>query len=243
MIYHYTSLESLACILESRCLRFTRLDLVDDPKEYSFIKDGFNPAKYVYVSCWTESQEETIPQWKMYGNNGKGARIAIKPDVFNIIEDDKYRLLFPLDYFVDKDYIIMPDLGKNNQPLYKINYINDLHYAKGKMFLDDSIDFKEVAIYKGPEWSFQKECRFILYVLPKSVGDKSYSPQQAVLRRLIPNHNYLDIPICDTAYNSIQITLGPSSSYAEELILRSLLKKYLGHENFDKSVFTYSISK
>ena len=54
MIYHYTSLESLACILESRCLRFTRLDFVDDPKEYSFTKDGFNPAKYVYVSCWTE---------------------------------------------------------------------------------------------------------------------------------------------------------------------------------------------
>lgn len=243
MIYHYTNLESLACILESRCLRFTRLDFVDDPKEYSFTKDGFNPAKYVYVSCWTESHEETIPQWKMYGNNGKGVRIAIKPNVFNIIEDDKHRLLFPLDYFVDKDYIIMPDLGDNNQPLYKINYINDLHYAKGKIFLDDSIDFKEVAIYKGPEWSFQKECRFILYVLPKSVGDKSYSPQQAVLRRLIPNHNYLDIPICDTAYNSFQITLGPSSSYAEELILRSLLKKYLGHENFDKSVFTYSSSK
>ena len=240
MIYHYTSIESFACILESRCLRFTRLDLVDDPKEYSFIKDGFNPAKYVYVSCWTESQEETIPQWKMYGNDGTGVRIAIKPDIFNIIEDDKHRLLFPLDYFVDKDYIIMPDLGENNQPLYKINYINDLHYAMGKIFLDDSIDFKEVAIYKGPEWSFQKECRYILYVFPKLIGEKTYSPQEVVSNRLIPNHKYLDIPIIDSAYNSIQITLGPYSSFAEELILRSLLRKYFGHENFNRSVFTNS---
>ena len=240
MIYHYTSLESLACILESRCLRFTRLDLVDDPKEYSFIRDGFNPAKYVFVSCWTESQEETIPQWKMYGNNGKGVRISIKPDVFNIVEDDKYRLLFPLEYFKEKDYFITPILGNNDQPFFKINYINDLRYAADKIFLDEGIDFKEVAIYKGPEWSFQKECRFILYVFPKSVGDKMYSLQDVILKRLIPNHNYLDIPICDTAYNSIQITLGPNSSYAEEIILSSLLEKYLGHENFHKSVFANS---
>jgi hypothetical protein len=240
MIYHYTSLESLACILESRCLRFTRLDYVDDPKEYSFIKNGVNPAKYVFVSCWTESQEETIPQWKMYGNNGKGVRISINSNVFNIVQDDKHRLMFPFDYFKDKDFFIMPILGDNDQPFFKINYINDLRYAEDKMFLDDGIDFKKVAIYKGPEWSFQKECRFILYVFPKTIENKTYSPQDAILNHLYPYQKHLDIPICDTAYNSIQITLGPYSSFAEELILRSLLKKYLGHEYFNKSTFANS---
>ncbi len=240
MIYHYTSLESLACILESRCLRFTRLDFVDDPKEYSFTKDGFNPAKYVYVSCWTESQEETIPQWKMYGNNGKGVRIAIKPNVFNIIKDGEYRLLFPLNYFNNKDYFITPVLDENEQPFFRINYISDLLDAENKIFEDNRIHFKEVAIYKSLEWSFQKECRFILYVFPKSIGNVTYSLQDAIINRLFPNQKYLDIPICDSAFNSIQITLGPDSTFAEEIILRSLLKKYLGHEKFQKSVFANS---
>lgn len=237
MIYHYTSLESLACILENRCLRFTRLDYVDDPKEYSFIKNGVNPAKYVYVSCWTESQEETIPQWKMYGNNGKGVRISINPNMFNIVQNYKHRLMFPFEYFKDKDYFIMPILGDNDQPFFKIDYINDLRYAEDKMFLDDNIDFKKVAIYKGLEWSFQKECRFTLNVFPKPIGDKTYNFQEIFSKGLIPNQRYLDIPIIDSAYDSIQITLGPYSSYAEEIILRSLLSKYLGRENFNKSVF------
>lgn len=241
MIYHYTNLESLACILESRCLRFTRLDFVDDPKEYSFIKDGFNPAKYVYVSCWTESQEETIPQWKMYGNDGTGVRIAINPVIFNIIKNNQSRLVLPIDYFNDKDYFIMPVLGDNDQPLYVINYINDLRFAEDKIFLvDDRIDFKEVAIYKGTEWSFQKECRFALKVLPKPMGEKTYSFQEIFSNGLIPNQKYIDIPIIDSAYDSIQITLGPYSSYADEIILCSLMRKYLGHENFYKSVFTNS---
>lgn len=53
-LYHYTSIETLALILKHKTIRFSRLDRVDDPDEYSFKEDGITPAHYCYVSCWTK---------------------------------------------------------------------------------------------------------------------------------------------------------------------------------------------
>ncbi len=32
-IYHYTTIETLALILESKCIKFSRLDMLDDKTE------------------------------------------------------------------------------------------------------------------------------------------------------------------------------------------------------------------
>lgn len=62
-LYHYTSIETLALILKHKTIRFSRLDRVDDPDEYSFKEDGITPAHYCYVSCWTKNDNENLPQW------------------------------------------------------------------------------------------------------------------------------------------------------------------------------------
>ena len=82
-IYHYTSIETLALILKNRTIRFSKLTKVDDPEEYSFF-DTVNPAHYVFVSCWTRNEAESIPQWVMYGNKKHGVRIALDEDIFEI---------------------------------------------------------------------------------------------------------------------------------------------------------------
>lgn len=50
MIYHYTSIENLALILNSQKIRFTRLDKVDDIEESTEYKK-INVSKFLFVSC------------------------------------------------------------------------------------------------------------------------------------------------------------------------------------------------
>lgn len=124
-LYHYTSIKSLAAILDSHKFRFTRLDLVDDPEEYCYTQDGIQQDKYTFVSCFTNNQSENLPQWQMYGDNKHGVRIGIDSSMFNICEDKGMKTIgYPLNYFVDKEYIFAPLL--NNNILHKVAYVNDV---------------------------------------------------------------------------------------------------------------------
>lgn len=51
MIYHYTTIESLALILRNKTLLFNRLDCVDDLEEGSVCSSGIYVGRYVFVSC------------------------------------------------------------------------------------------------------------------------------------------------------------------------------------------------
>lgn len=78
-IYHYTSVDTLEKILQTKTIRFNRLDCVDDVMEYTVSEF----AKYMFISCWTESKEENIPLWKMYTTDiTKGVRISLPQDMF-----------------------------------------------------------------------------------------------------------------------------------------------------------------
>lgn len=72
-------------ILSKKTFRFSRLDTVDDPDEFSYSKAyDINYTNYIYVACWSNNSNESIPQWKIYGNNQKGVRIALDHDMFLI---------------------------------------------------------------------------------------------------------------------------------------------------------------
>ena len=110
-LYHYTSIETLALILKNKTIRFSRLDRVDDPDEYSFKEDGITPAHYCFVSCWTKNSKENLPQWYMYGNSTHGVRIEIDSDMF-VIGDNRLCPKFFNDIFMrTKQFLIMPILS------------------------------------------------------------------------------------------------------------------------------------
>lgn len=142
-IYHYTSIETLALILQNKTIRFTRLDHVDDPEEYSFTKNGYDPSKYVYVSCWTKSNIENIPQWIMYGNNKQGIRIGLDSNIFQLTNNNWQNN----NEIYSLDYMIMPALGNNI--LHDINYVDNMDICLNKIFQTNnsniSIVFPEIA--------------------------------------------------------------------------------------------------
>ena len=73
-IYHYTSIETLALILQNKTLRFNNAKFVDDPNE-AITKDYGSVQDYVFISCWSNESTESIPLWKIYGNNCHGVRL------------------------------------------------------------------------------------------------------------------------------------------------------------------------
>ena len=76
ILFHYTSLETLALILTNKTICFNTLLNVDDIEEAETSDLGLF-GKFVYVSCWTDDVKESIALWQMYTPNMHGVRIQL----------------------------------------------------------------------------------------------------------------------------------------------------------------------
>ena len=231
-IYHYTSVEVLALILKNKTIRFSRLDRVDDPYEYGFIKDGHNPAKFTYISCWTKNSIESIPQWIIYGNQRHGVRISFESDnLFDIKNEGVYNRWFTNEEMKKMDVVIPPIL--DNDILYDIQYVDNPKSYTANIFPlvngENAIDFKEIGRYKTKDWSFQDECRYKIHAFPKNIKGSSIPLLLANLIKndIYPHEEFIDIPLKETALDDIEILLGPDSSQAEHIIVEALCNQYI----------------
>ena len=193
-LYHYTSLETLALILKNRTICFNNLLYVDDIEEAE-TEDMGRFGRYVYVSCWTEDSEESIPLWHMYTPDMHGVRIRMRQFPFKKYSFKKG------EYFLSEDvvsYINLKKIYEENkasivpeQPkLKKVEYTNDrrklfpivrtesfegalkLYLAAENMsdiktnHLNVSYSFENLGKYKRENWEFQKEWRYIITLSP-----------------------------------------------------------------------------
>ena len=85
-LYHYTSVETLALILQNRTIRFNSLDRMDDLQEKE-TKDIKNIGQFIYVSAWTSEEKESIPMWNMYSSLDAGVRIRLRTNPFFTYEN------------------------------------------------------------------------------------------------------------------------------------------------------------
>lgn len=239
-IYHYTSIETLALILRNKTIRFSRLDKVDDPDEYSYILHGHNPAKFTYVSCWTSNENENIPQWIMYGKNRHGVRISFEGDIFDIKKIGNSLWWLSKEELEQRNYAIMPILDIS-KVIQDIAYVEKPQETINKIFIksqeEDAIDFKEVGLYKSKDWSFQKERRFIFQAFPKNESGHIYNPSYYIENNLYCEESFIDIPIKESAFSKMEILIGPDVNLAEKTIVEALCQKYIGMTNIKSSVF------
>lgn len=244
MIYHYTNIETLALILEHKTIRFTRLDLVDDPEEFQYSRYNAHPAQNVFVSCWTRESLDTIPQWLIYGSNHHGVRIGMPEHMFEIYQNGNHRYICNTDIIRQHECALMP-FTDTDYPLYDVKYVDDLTSIGNKIFNNfgnNSIDYKEMGKYKSSEWAFQKECRFIMNVFPV----KSLSTDIGDLFTLDPDVpavlKQIDIPLT-SRFTQMEIMLGANVSDAEYLLVKSLMKNYLGRTDVKRSRFSDKLAK
>ncbi|WP_422356221.1 DUF2971 domain-containing protein [Roseivirga pacifica] len=248
MIFHYTSIENLALILESKKIRFNRLDNVDDVLESSEYKE-LNFSKYLFVSCWTENPEENIALWNMYTHNMKGVRIGLSNPPFRMklvneksdspipIIGEKFLPLTIQECF-GKDYFIFPFFS-NSEMFYKhIEYLNreELEERFKKIVTinknsDDtqtaSVIVRDLAKLKHERWNFQEESRFVLLITHplKSPFNTHEMIQQLFIEKTLPFSSF-DLELDETLFKNMEIVLGPNCSQAEKLIVKALAEKY-----------------
>jgi hypothetical protein len=202
LLHHYTTLETLELILKNKTIRFNRLDHVDDVGE-SFKYGKYDLSFFLFVSCWTFSDEENIPLWQIYSKGMTGVKLSLPLDPFEYMTlkpnplwggtaKGEISSIFSIEEIFTDEYMVnMSILNKNNfikiieysseeelQIIRKkaVNYIID---STGRSFLTVAGPTL-LAGYKSKEWSFQKEIRYIIMIYPtpqipsSGIGDLSY---------------------------------------------------------------------
>ncbi|KAA9233716.1 DUF2971 domain-containing protein [Aerococcus mictus] len=236
-IYHYTSLEALYLILKNRTLRFTNLLNVDDLEEGA--TQEFEYAKqYQYISCWTEENHESIPQWSMYSKNMEGIRLGIE-----IVEDDIKPLfiyrkdplierLSPPSLFFQKT---VPYLSDSGVPFFRrMKYSSDEEELKPKLISLDGdyikINMSQLALYKSKVWEFQKEIRFVVGFshspLNKDFSSiKNFNPLEA-LEVKTALFDFIDIDLSMNFFDNLEITFGPKCPEVHKEMVEIFLREF-----------------
>lgn len=261
-IYHYTNLESLALILKNKTIRFNRLDKVDDMEEGNVESLGVKFCKYVFVSCWTKTAEESIPLWKMYGGDNGGVRISLEREMFreylisnigirNMQSPGTVKSKIPPQDMLNPSFFFIPIQNYDNDLFFRqIKYVDDISvFTKDAIQLtnvkgdrgDMHVETKLFGYYKNKRWEFQDEVRFVLYSLPVNPMLEGENPEisSLVIQSLLGNKSlpfhYYDMSLKDDAFNNLQITLSPSATEAQKLIVQALIDKYAPSAKLEES--------
>ena len=248
-LYHYTSIETLALILDGKKIRFNRLDKVDDKTETE-AGDLKNYGRFSFVSCWTNSHEESIPLWSMYTPGMKGVRLKVPTNMFRrytITEGRVGKTIFPTTFesvlpyerIHGSNYLVISTFSNPNMNPEEVIYTDNGSLLNPQIMSKEndmiSFDQKTFGRYKKKEWFFQSEWRFILTIYP-SLGPESANspefPRNFISKIYHGIHNeslpfddfYLDIE--QSILADIEVTLGPKCTSAEKIIVESLLNKY-----------------
>lgn len=184
IIHQYTSIDSLALILKNKTIRFKRLDKMDDIEEAALSNAGIHLGGFMFVSCWTFNEIESIPLWRMYTPTTKGVRISLDKNMFkkHIVtkeDSEKYHIqtneesfssIIPVAKMFTPQYTILNTFWNENFFYKKIEYTDDLNKIYNSLIQnnsnDVSLNFENVGRFKHKHWEFQDECRFRLIILP-----------------------------------------------------------------------------
>lgn len=219
-LHHYTTINNLALILKNRTIRFNRLDQIDDVKE-SQSYGQYHLSRFLFVSCWTDSDNESIPLWEMYSKGMTGVRITLPTNPFlyrpiaphpiwgGRIEGNPISL-FSTEQMFTSEYIISPTWFNKRTFIKKIEYLDEVNldgkrssvvkfgkFADGRPMWEVAGPI-ELAGYKSSDWAFQNEVRYILMIWPIPKMPKS-GPATPAWVDSVP----------DFVFNAIKNNLGP----------------------------------
>ncbi|MBY0245477.1 MAG: hypothetical protein K2Q03_08505, partial [Sphingobacteriaceae bacterium] len=96
---------------------------------------------------------------------------------------------------------------------------------------EGSLNISKLAKTKSSEWKFQSEWRFIIYQFPDKemlhkLLNNNLSEVKDILEKYEFKHKFYDIDIQEAELQNMEITLGPSTSLSERIIVDSLVEKF-----------------
>lgn len=247
VLYHYTSIETLALILESRTLRFSRLDAVNDPEEAS-ASDLDGAATLVFASCWTAQERESLAMWRMYTPDMQGIRIALPNNPFagrhkpSIHEKGGAMQRIDGEININREnggpgirscYITGPN---------KIYYTDAQGYRNGPCLVDEgdrwTVQLHDLGMVKNSYWEFEEEWRYkILATFSEAtLNEPNPACHPALdLRNFPVRETAVFVPLDPQCLQSIEVLLGPRVTAGQELMVKALLSTYAPSANMKKS--------
>lgn len=261
-LFHYTSLENLALILENRTIRLFPLTTLDDPEE-QLTADNSAIASRVFVSCWTDDKAESIPMWKLYTKLDSGIRIEMNNDPFvryMYTEEEVKEILgnipnegvagqlhfLPLELLLEQ-MCVSHLTGEN--VLNRIYYTDDEEYIRPTIATVENgqlhIATDKIGRYKNEYWDFQREWRYILVFSPLSLRDLPHLDIASSIAADAMNRNpgfrsmpFYDLHLRQDAIRSMRITTSPKMSPGNKLLLQGLLERMGLETNIQESDLT-----
>lgn len=244
-LYHYTTINTLALILKNKTIRFNKLTNTDDPEE-SKANDYDKPGRYMFVSCWMDGDEESIPMWGMYSKQSSGVRIKLP--YYPFAEQDYSRVVLPhINLIGNKSVIPYKHLVNEKYTVPPLIISDYVEYTDDKikllpkvLYIDEgsyTLSMGDVGKYKRKAWVFQKEYRYRIMVFP--IGLKQFDSDAndyadvlaSMAYKNISNNvdlpmNYIDLKIDTKAFENMEITLGPNTTHSDRIIVDLLVEKY-----------------
>jgi hypothetical protein len=236
ILFHYTSIKTLALILSTKTIRFNRLDKVQDPRE-AVTADFSDAQTLVFASCWTSQSTESLPLWDLY-TKCKGVRIEMPTLMFKgrhnnhkVTTNDIHYEIMGGDYEIvrrGKQYTGLS--GSTVMGPTKIRYFKDpkdLEIICIKNLPEHPFyDVRELGTRKHAHWQFEEEVRFRLLATFGYSREKDHALSPEDLKASPIFTEFVDAGIDDSALNEARIVLGPKTSSEDHNIVKSLCEKH-----------------
>lgn len=149
----------------------------------------------------------------------------------------------PSNEYFRKKYLIIPVYSHNLNNFYiKIHYVDDVatqtkdivvvsHNENGTC--NKNFKISKVGKYKHKRWAFQHESRFVLTIIPVeneiSLDDANSYIEfvgKALSTGMQPYFETYDMSLRDDLLDELEVTLSPSITAGQRVIVESLLKQY-----------------
>ena len=149
----------------------------------------------------------------------------------------------PASEYFGKSYLILPVYSHDLSTFYRqIYYTNDVQsYTSDickKTNHDDGTYDLELKLYKvgkckHTRWDFQKESRFVLHIIPTE-GELTLLDAKQFMEHMIktmtqgiqPTIDEYFLPLKDDIFDQMVVTLHPSITAGQRVIVEALLKQY-----------------
>lgn len=266
-IHQYTSIDCLALILKNRTIRFKRLDKMDDIEEAALTSKGVHLGGFMFVSCWTYSEKESIPLWKMYTPSTKGVRISLEKEMFkkhivdlkemgrhNIIDTEGKQIvtsIIPVNKMFNPKYTILNIFWDDDFFYKKIEYTENTDAIYNSLITDTqeggaNLNFSNIGAFKHTHWNFQDECRFRLIIFPNNnldVNNEQYADYvlNCLQKETFPTIDSYYVDLKDNIFDNLKITLSPYATESDLLIVNALCDKYAPNAQIIDSVLKNKI--
>lgn len=255
MLYHYTSIESLALILKNRTIRLNSLTNMDDKQEAQ-TKEGKVFGKSIFISSWTDDATESIPMWKMYTPSSAGVRIGLPPLPFVRHKTENRALLEAFappipereelcrtgDTFLDVEQLCKQNLycfeAYTSTLLQQVKYVSDVNTLTPQVVEETEngyhFRFERMGYHKNEYWAFQHEWRYRMCFIPQGYDLEKMEYQierGSYVHRLTQGDyalpfSYFDLEIAPDAFSQMVITPSPQISAGNRVLLEALIAKY-----------------